>query len=176
MLLLLDNFEHLLAGVDLLIDVLQAAPSVKLLVTSRERLNVQEEWALALGGLTFPPKEATDPLENFSAVELFIQRARQAQTNFSLDDEAEAVKAICQRVEGMPLGLELAASWLRAMTCQQIAAQMDEQLGLSDDAAAECARTPPQPACDVRAIVAAALCGRTGGLDEADDFPRRLWP
>ena len=128
MLLLLDNFEHLLAGVDLLIDVLQAAPSVKLLVTSRERLNVQEEWALTLGGLTVPPKEATDPLENYSAVELFIERARQAQTNFALGAEAEAVRAICQRVEGMPLGLELAASWLRAMTCQQIAAQMDSSL------------------------------------------------
>ncbi len=128
MLLLLDNFEHLLAGVDLLIEVLQAAPGVKLLVTSRERLNVQEEWALTIEGLALPTKEATDPLESYSAVELFVERARQVQTKFALYAQAEAVKTICQRVEGMPLGLELAASWLRAMTCQQIAAHMESSL------------------------------------------------
>ena len=128
MLLLLDNLEHLLSGVDLLVDVIQVAPDVKLIVTSRERLNVQEEWAVILGGLTVPAKDATASMDSYSAVELFVERARQVQTNFALDAEAEAVQTICQRVEGMPLGLELAASWLRAMTCQQIAAHMDSSL------------------------------------------------
>ena len=127
-LLLVDNFEHLLDGVDLLNDVLQAAPDVKLLVTSRERLNVQEEWTLILGGLTVPAKDATDTLDSYSAVELFVERARQVQSKFALSAEAEAVKTICWQVEGMPLGLELAASWLRAMTCEQITAHMESSL------------------------------------------------
>ena len=124
LLLLLDNFEHLLAGISLLTDILQAAPGVKFLVTSRERLNLQEEWGLVLDGLRFPNAQTTEALESYSAVQLFVQRARQVNAGFSLTDNAEAVKTICQRVEGMPLGLELAASWLRAMTCRQIAAQM----------------------------------------------------
>ena len=128
MLLLLDNFEHLLAGVNLLTEMLQAAPGVKLLVTSRERLNIQEEWVFVLEGLSFPKEQATNPLESYSAVELFIERARQVQTKFILYPEVEAVKTICQQVEGMPLGLELAASWLRVMTCQQIAVHMESSL------------------------------------------------
>ena len=127
-LLLLDNFEHLLDGVELLIDILQAAPNVKLLVTSRERLNVQEEWVLALEGLAFPNDQAALPQESYSAVQLFVERARQAQARFSLDDNTQAVQAICQAVEGMPLGLELAATWLRAMTCSQIAAHITSGL------------------------------------------------
>jgi predicted ATPase/DNA-binding CsgD family transcriptional regulator len=123
MLLVLDNFEHLLDGVSLLTDVLRAAPGLKLLVTSRERLNVQEEWVLTLDGLSFP-RDGDDSLESFSAVQLFVQRAQQVQAGFSLSQNAEAVKTICQRVEGMPLGLELAATWLRAMSCRQIAVQM----------------------------------------------------
>jgi len=129
LLLVMDNFEHLLDGVDLLINILQAAPQVKFLVTSRERLNVQEEWVLALDGLPFPPAETSISLESYSAVQLFAQRARQMQTNFSLDDNAEAVRKICQQVEGMPLGLELAATWLRVMSPQQIAAHMESNLG-----------------------------------------------
>ena len=79
---------------------------------------------LALDGLGVPENNAADPLESYPAVQLFVQRARQVQANFSLADNAEAVKTICQRVEGMPLGLELAASWLRAMSCEQIVAHI----------------------------------------------------
>jgi predicted ATPase/DNA-binding CsgD family transcriptional regulator len=129
MLLVMDNFEHLLNGVDLLTDLLQAAPDVKFLVTSRERLNVQEEWVLLLDGLSFPEGETNTSLESYSAVQLFAQRARQVQVNFSLNESPEAVRKICQQVEGMPLGLELAATWLRAMSPQQIAAHMQSNLG-----------------------------------------------
>lgn len=128
MLLVMDNFEHLLAGVNFLSDVLQMAPGVKFLVTSRERLNLQEEWVLTLDGLSFRKDGAADPLESYSAVQLFVQRARQVQANFSLRENAQAVQAICQHVEGMPLGLELAASWLRAMPCSLIAAQIRSNL------------------------------------------------
>ncbi len=128
MLLVMDNFEHLLAGTPLLTDILQSAPGIKVLTTSRERLNVQEEWVFTVDGLTFPTAQSTVPIEDFSAVQLFVQRARQVQTHFALSDNAEAVKTICQQMEGMPLGLELAASWLRAMPCHQIAAQVANHL------------------------------------------------
>jgi len=124
MLLVLDNFEHLLDGTGLITEILRAASRVNILATSRERLNVQEEWVFAVDGLSYPPDESTIPLESYGAVQLFVQRARQVQALFSLSDNAEAVKIICQQMEGMPLGLELAASWLRVMTCRQIAAQM----------------------------------------------------
>jgi len=129
LLLVMDNFEHLLEGLDLLIDLLQAAPHVKFLVTSRERLNIQEEWVLALEGLSFPEGEDSAPLESYSAIQLFAQRARQVQVNFSLSENDSAVRKICQQVEGMPLGIELAATWLRAMSPQQIVAHMESDLG-----------------------------------------------
>ncbi len=118
LLLLLDNFEHLLDGVDLLIAILEAAPDVKLIITSRERLNVREEWVLSLGGLSFPESQTEASLESYSAVQLFAARARQVQANFSLPANAEAVKRVCQRAEGMPLALELAATWLRVISCE----------------------------------------------------------
>lgn len=129
-LLLMDNFEHLLDGAVLLTDLLQAAPATKLLVTSRERLNVQEEWTFPLDGLAFPNAASTEPVAGFSAVQLFVQRAKQVQPYFSLAENARAVAAICRMVEGMPLALELAASWLRAMSCEQIAAQVSTSLDL----------------------------------------------
>lgn len=128
-LLVMDNFEHLIDGVGFLTDILEAARDVKLLVTSRERLNIREEWVLTLDGLRFPSDEASEPIENYAAVQLFVQRAQQAQSNFSLSENADAVKTICQRAEGMPLGLELAATWLRAMTCLQVADRMGSGLG-----------------------------------------------
>ena len=122
LLLVPDNFEHLLDGADLLSDILAHAAGVKILVTSRERLNLLEEWLVAVEGLRFPAKQVDQPLETYSAVQLFLQRARQVQAKFSLEGEREAVLAICQGVEGMPLGLELAASWMRSMPPASIAA------------------------------------------------------
>ncbi len=128
MLLIMDNFEHLLEGTELLTDLLQAAPELKILVTSRERLNLQEEWVFPLDGLLYPTNTFTDALENYSAVQLFVQRARQVKIHFALAENAPAVLAICRQVEGMPLGLELAASWLHTMSCQQIVVQMTSNL------------------------------------------------
>ncbi len=128
LLLIIDNFEHLLDATDLLSEILAAALDVKILTTSRERLNLQEEWTLSVEGLPFPNDGTTDSLDNYSAVQLFVERARRVQSTFSLRENSDGVKAICQQVEGMPLGIELAASWLRVMTCQQIAAQMARSL------------------------------------------------
>ena len=128
LLLVLDNFEHLLDGANLLTELLAQAAEVKILVTSRERLNVQEEWVLPVQGLAYPQPQDQADVEQYSAVRLFAQSARRVQAGFSLADNLPGVIAICQQVEGMPLGLELAATWLRAMSCQQIAVQLQRSL------------------------------------------------
>ena len=115
LLLVLDNMEHLVAGARLLSDIMARAPAVKLLVTSRERLNLRGEWGLDLQGL---PIEEIDK----GAVQLFAQRAQMMQSDFTLsDDTRSAIVRICQLVDGMPLGIELAAAWVQMLTCREIA-------------------------------------------------------
>lgn len=130
-LLVLDNFEHLLDGAALLSEILTYAPGVRLLVTSRERLNLVEEWVLDVEGLAYPPSEnVTDP-ERYSAVELFVQHARRAKVSFALTDTSRpAVVRICRLVDGMPLGIELAASWVRVLSCQAIADEIARSLDI----------------------------------------------
>lgn len=131
LLLVLDNFEHLLAGAPLLVEILQACPGVKLLVTSRERLNLRWEHCFQLGGLQIPQHTPADEttLAAYSALELFVEAAQRAQKHFTLTarDRAAAV-GICQLVEGMPLGIELAAVWVGAYTCEQIAQEVARNL------------------------------------------------
>ena len=128
MLLVLDNYEHLLGSIGLLADMLANAPRVKLMVTSRERLNMQEEWALPVHGLPYPAQNANGSTGSFDAVDLFVQTARRIDPTFSLHDQTLAVIDICRTVEGMPLGLELGATWLRVMPCAQIAEQIRRDL------------------------------------------------
>lgn len=124
MLLLLDNFEHLIAAEDLIADILSAAPNVKLLVTSRESLRLQEEWAYSVEGLSFP-KEGDDTLE-YDALHLFEQSARRASVRFPIEEKRQQMVKICQLVEGMPLALELAASWLKVTPIETIAEQLTQ--------------------------------------------------
>lgn len=127
MLLVLDNFEHLISGAGLLVEILQRAPHLNMLVTSRERLGLQEEWVLDLQGLTFPESEEIVLLENYSAVQLFLQRAQQVQADFWLRYlDKPAVARICRLVEGMPLGIELAAAWIRTFSCREIAVEIEK--------------------------------------------------
>jgi predicted ATPase/transcriptional regulator with XRE-family HTH domain len=128
-LLVLDNFEHLLPGVELLLRILQGAPQVKLLVTSREPLNLQAEWAFEVQGLPVPGGDAEHNLQTSSAALLFLQRARQARLGFEFTPaERPAVLRICQLVEGLPLGIEMAAAWVRALSCQQISVEIEQNL------------------------------------------------
>jgi len=129
MLLVLDNFEHLLARAALISRLLSQAPHIKLLVTSRARLNLQEEWLFTLTGLAYPAPEATPAnlaanLTAYSAVALFEQRVRQFQPTFDLAANAEAVIQLCRLVEGMPLALELAAAWASALSLSEISAEI----------------------------------------------------
>jgi predicted ATPase/DNA-binding CsgD family transcriptional regulator len=132
-LLVLDNFEHLLDGASLLSEILIAAPAIRLLVTSRERLNLVEEWVLDVRGLTYPPDDDASTFQNFnfSALDLFVQHARHASVGFTLTDaNRPAVIRICHLVDGMPLGIELAASRVRVLSCEAIAAAIERSLDI----------------------------------------------
>lgn len=128
LLLLLDNFEHVLEGVEVVTRIIQRAPAVKLLVTSREALSLPEEWLYPVEGLPVPPSHQTDQLESITAVELFVERARQVSPNFSLADNLAGVVRICQLVDGLPLALEMAASWTKTLRCSEIAAEIQQNL------------------------------------------------
>jgi predicted ATPase/DNA-binding XRE family transcriptional regulator len=130
-LLVLDNFDHLLDGADLISDLLLHAPGLKLMVTSSQRLNVQSEWVLPLGGLSYPCTEAGFEADQYSAMTLFIQTARRMRGSFRPDDKEMAhVARICQLVEGLPLAIELAATWTRSLTCQEIAGEIEKGLDI----------------------------------------------
>jgi predicted ATPase len=128
LLLVLDTFEHLTAAVDLLSTILAAAPHVKLVVTSREALNIQEEWRYPLSGLELPAADHAGGVDQSSAVRLFVERARRVRHDFDLVTEQDAVVRICQLVEGMPLAIELAAAWTRTLSCAAIAREMTDNL------------------------------------------------
>jgi predicted ATPase/DNA-binding SARP family transcriptional activator len=127
MLLVMDNFEHLLDGADLLAEMLARAPRLKFLVTSRERLRLHEEWVYEIQGMPYPDSAAD--LDGYDSVELFMQTARRARADFALHDaDTPAVIRICQLVQGMPLGVELAAAWIGVLSPAEIAAEIDDSL------------------------------------------------
>ncbi len=124
-LLVLDNFEHLLEDLDLIIKILRQAPGTYLLVSSREPLGLQAEQLLDLGGLSFS-QSGTDPDE---ALLLFTERAQQVKPDFSLnEDTLEHVTGICRLVQGLPLAIELAASQVRQRTCVEIETQIQHSV------------------------------------------------
>jgi predicted ATPase/Flp pilus assembly protein TadD len=109
---------------------LQSAPNVTLLVTSRERLSLAAEWLVAISGLPYPAQADVQDPTRFAAVQLFILRAQQVDAEFAATtDPQEAIRKICQLVEGMPLALELAATWLGVYSCEQIAGRIEADLG-----------------------------------------------
>lgn len=134
LLLLLDNFEHLVSpeSIQLLSNFLEHAPHVKLLITSRTRLNAHFEHILTLEGLVVPQSE-TDYIgqtvesitAKYSAIQLFVHRARHLKPDFPITpDELKPVVQICKMVEGMPLGIELAAAWVDVLTPLEIMAEI----------------------------------------------------
>ncbi len=130
-LLVLDGLEHILEGSALLTRILQQAPRLTILVTSRERLNVQEEWIYEVKGLTYPQKESAKDGTSYSAITLFQQCALRMIQRSSFDEaELVSITRICQLVEGIPLGIELAAAWLRVHSCKEIALEVERNLDI----------------------------------------------
>ncbi|MEJ2560466.1 MAG: protein kinase [Anaerolineae bacterium] len=157
MLIILDNFEQLVEGVGLVTDILQTAPGVKILDTSRIRLNVQGEHLFPVAGMEFPGQEkaedagwdaalrrAPQPVDQpaltaspgdgqdvaqYSAVKLFLQSARRVQPSFELTiDDILDVAHICALVDGMPLAILLATAWTEIMTPAEIKGQIRQSL------------------------------------------------
>lgn len=136
-LLVLDNFEHLLPALAdgderalaLLTGLLSQTHRVKLLVTSRERLNLQGEWVFEVQGLPVPPPGQAEDFLAYSAVALFLHSARRSQAGFELTAaEQPFVARICELVAGLPLGIELAAAWVRLLSCREIVQEIEHSL------------------------------------------------
>lgn len=128
-LLVLDDLEHLLSDIRILTDMLKSAPRVKILATSRERLNLQGEWIFDLHSLPTPNLGTPAEIEENSAVQLFVCAAQRLHFDFSVTEQnRQAVVRICQLVEGIPLALELAAAWTRSLSCQEIVDEIEASL------------------------------------------------
>lgn len=132
LLLVLDDFEHLLDGDELLIELLQAAPGLHLLVTSRERLGLHAETLFRLGGMAYPAQEEEVSSERglAEAVELFVQCARRVRPSLDPWTEMAAIVRICQLVDGMPLALVLASAWADLLSLSEIAGEISQGLDL----------------------------------------------
>jgi predicted ATPase/Tfp pilus assembly protein PilF len=127
-LLLLDNFEHVLSAAPQIGALLEAAPSTKIVITSRAPLRIRPERELAVPPLSLPPRRrALGPQEllQYSAIQLFVQRAQSVDLNFQLTSEnASAVVEICHRLDGLPLAIELAAARIRMLPPQALLARL----------------------------------------------------
>ena len=150
MLLVLDNYEHLIEGAELVSDILRAAPQIKILVTSRARLGLAAEYLYpvgALGLLERTPVTLTEWQDirasiQSSAVRLFVSAAQRAWPGFELTaDNLPHVVHVCRLVEGMPLGILLAAAWANVLDPAEIAVELDRDL---DFLAAEGGDLPPR--------------------------------
>jgi len=135
LLLLLDNCEHLLDGCAQLVDrLLRACPELRVLATSREALGITGEIAWRVPSLPVPDPRQLPPfaeLQHNPAVRLFVERASAVQPHFALTARnASAIAHVCQRLDGIPLALELAAVRIQALTVDQLAARLDQRFRL----------------------------------------------
>ncbi len=124
-LLVLDNFEHLLEEADWLVKVRDEAPRVKFLVTSRESLGLRGEKTLEVRGLGSPLDEHDPELDRYGAIQLFLHKARAAKPDFQLlEEDRPYLVSLCRSLDGMPLGLELAAGWVKTLSIQEILSEI----------------------------------------------------
>ncbi len=136
-LLIFDNFEHLTEAAALLTQILEVSPNSKIVITSRETLNLSSETVFELKGLSYPATftssqvNASTNIEIYESVQLFLRTARHVNANFSLTQDNEAaVLNICHLLEGSPLTIELAAGWSRLLNPQEIEVELDQNLDM----------------------------------------------
>lgn len=129
MLIVLDDFDQLLDAAPLLVELLEHAAGLKLLVTSRRRLNVRGEHLLSLAGLPYPdalPAAQATRWESYTAIQLFLQRARSVEPGFEADEATlAAIGRLCQMLAGLPLAIELAASRVRSLSVHELLAEIE---------------------------------------------------
>lgn len=127
-LFIFDNYEHLLPETDFVARILNYAPGVSIFVTSRESLHLQMEWVFEMAGLPLLAERAGELPE---AVLLLEQRAQQIESQFCISNDKDYQDALrlCNLLDGLPLGIELASSMLKKYTCAEIASQILEDIG-----------------------------------------------
>jgi DNA-binding SARP family transcriptional activator/predicted ATPase len=129
LLLILDGFEGMRSEVSLIIEILRRAPMVKILATSRTRLNLEGEHVFLLEGLRYPPQEESIELNDYSAVQLFIDAAKRTHPDFEpLGANRAAIVDLCHLLQGMPLGIILAAAWAGTIEPVQILKEIQRSL------------------------------------------------
>jgi dihydropteroate synthase len=135
MLLVMDNCEHLRDGCAILTEaLLRAAPGLRVLATSRQPLGLTGEHIFRVPTLSLPDAGRLPRLESlnqYEAVNLFVDRARAVQPDFSLTEgNAGSVISVCQRLDGLPLAIELTAVRLRALSIREVAERIEDRFGL----------------------------------------------
>ena len=145
-LLVMDNFEHVLDAATLLQEILAAAPQVQILASSRVKLNLMGETVFNIEGLTVDEHN----IEKNSAIQLFAQNAKQTQLIFELNDTVlPDVMKICQLVGGMPLAIILAAAWIDTLSVNEIASEIEKSIDLLETEK----RDVPDRQRSVRAVI-----------------------
>ncbi|MBK8024475.1 MAG: hypothetical protein IPK19_24365 [Chloroflexi bacterium] len=130
MLLVIDNFEHLLSAAGIVRRILESAPGVKVIATSREALGLYGEVVYALAGLAVPERDAADPWA-YDSIKLFLQTARRVRGDFTPDEgDLGEIARICTLADGLPLGIELAAAWVRSLSLSEIREQLENGLDI----------------------------------------------
>jgi predicted ATPase/DNA-binding SARP family transcriptional activator len=146
LLMLLDNYEHLIeAGKGLVVAIVEMAENVKLIMTSRERLNLQSEQVYRVSGMHVPEgraildgDKAVEQAQRFSAIQLWLERARRVKPEFQLTQtNLNPMLEICRLVEGSPLGIELSVNWLELMSPEEIAREINNSLDFLESSAAD---------------------------------------
>ena len=129
MLLVLDNFEHLLSGSSVISSLLRAAPQLRILSTSRERLQISGEQVMVVAGLETPGDDHAKTVADFDAIQFFVQMAQAENVSFvPTTMDWPAIAKICHLVSGLPLAIQLAASWTVFLSCVEIAEEIEQNL------------------------------------------------
>ncbi len=132
-LLVLDNYEHLLDGVEVIGTLLRSCPELRVIVTSRQRLGEEGEWVFSLGGLNHPTSPEVGVVEgqHFDAVQLFVDHARRVRPDFTLGArDWPSVQRLCRLVDGSPLALELLAAWVRSLPLADLERELEANLDM----------------------------------------------
>ncbi len=171
MLLVMDNFEHVMPGTTLVVELLQSVPELKILVTSRERLNLVDEVVISLSGMEYPIEGSGDTsskeLSEYEALQLLVQSARRVQPDFELQpQDFEAAAQLTSLIEGLPLGIILAANWLEMLSPEEIFAEISQSLDFLESQAEDV----PERQRSLRAVFNASWSSITG--EERDALER----
>ncbi|NTU84783.1 MAG: tetratricopeptide repeat protein, partial [Chloroflexales bacterium] len=161
LLLILDNYDHLIEDVDLISQIVAAAPGVTLLVTARERLQLHCEYLLMLEGLATPQRGAGPDTATYDSVRLFLYVAEHVRPGFApTDEDTRNIGAICCLVEGLPLAIEMAAAWVALLSPADILAELRHGIDLLTTDF----RDVPERQRSVRAVCVAA-CRRLSAVE-----------